>query len=138
MKPSTQKREAYFLEYAEKVRSLIDTPLVVTGGFRSAEGMTMALQSGATDLIGLGRPLAIDPELPNKLMADEDHSIELRPLTTGFKIIDKMALLDITWYEFQLARMANKKKPKPNMSEWGAFLKTLSGAGMYAFRKRRA
>ena len=138
MKPSTQKREAYFLEYAEKVRSLIDTPLVVTGGFRSAEGMTMALQSGVTDLIGLGRPLAIDPELPNKLMADKDHSIALRPLTTGFKIIDKMALLDITWYEFQLERMANKKKPNPNMSEWGTFFKTLSAAGMYAFRKRRA
>ncbi len=138
VKPSTQKREAYFLEYAEKVRKLIDTPLVVTGGFRSAEGMTMALQSGATDFIGLARPLAIDPELPNKLMANEDHSIELRPLTTGFKIIDKMALLDITWYEFQLARMANKKQPKPDMSEWGTFFKTLSGAGMYAFRKRRA
>jgi len=138
VKPSTQKREAYFLEYAEKVRKLIDTPLVVTGGFRSTEGMTMALQSGATDFIGLARPLAIDPELPNKLMANEDHSIELRPLTTGFKIIDKMALLDITWYEFQLARMADKKKPKPNMSEWSTFFKTLSGAGMYAFRKRRA
>jgi len=138
MKPTTQKREAYFLEYAEKVRSLIDTPLVVTGGFRSAEGMTMALQSGATDFIGLGRPLAVDPNLPNKLMADKAHSIELRPLTTGVKAVDKMAMLDITWYEFQLTRMANKKKPKPNMSEWGAFFKTLSGAGMYAFRKRRA
>ena len=138
MKPTTQKREAYFLEYAEKVRNLIDTPLVVTGGFRSADGMTTALKSGATDFIGLARPLAIDPELPNKLMADDSHSIELRPLTTGIKLIDKMALLDITWYEFQLARMAQKKKPNPNMSEWGTFFKTLAGAGVYAFRKRRA
>lgn len=138
IKQSSQKREAYFLEYAEKVRSLIDTPLVVTGGFRSAEGMTMALRSGATDFIGLGRPLAVDPNLPNKLMADESHSIELRPLTTGVKAVDKIAMLDITWYEFQIARMANKKKPNPNMSEWGTFFKTLSAAGMYAFRKRRA
>lgn len=138
MKPTTQKREAYFLEYAEKVRSLVDTPLVVTGGFRSADGMTTALQSGATDFIGLARPLAVDPNLPNKLMADDQHKIELRPLTTGLKLIDKMAMLDITWYEFQLARMAQKKKPKPNMSEWGTFFKTLTGAGVYAFRKRRA
>ena len=138
MKPTTQKREAYFLEYAEKVRNLIDTPLVVTGGFRSAEGMTMALQSGATDFIGLGRPLAVAPSLPNKLMADHSHSIELKTLTTGVSAIDKVAFLDITWYEFQLARIANKKRPKPNMSEWGVFLKTLSAAGMYAFRKRRA
>ncbi len=138
MKPTTQKREAYFLEYAEKVRSLVDTPLVVTGGFRSADGMTTALQSGATDFIGLARPLAVDPNLPNKLMADDQHKITLRPLTTGLKLIDKMAMLDITWYEFQLARMAQKKKPKPNMSEWGTFFKTLTGAGVYAFRKRRA
>lgn len=138
MKPTTQKREAYFLEYAEKVRSLIDTPLVVTGGFRSADGMVTALRSGATDFIGLARPLAVYPNLPNDLMADENHSIELRPLTTGVKLVDKMAMLDITWYEFQLARMAQKKAPKPNMSEWGTFFKTLLGAGMYAFKKRRA
>ena len=138
MKPTTQKREAYFLEYAEKVRSLIDTPLVVTGGFRSADGMVTALRSGATDFIGLARPLAVYPNLPNELMADENHSIELRPLTTGVKLVDKMAMLDITWYEFQLARMAQKKAPKPNMSEWGTFVKTLLGAGVYAFKKRRA
>ncbi|UZE96746.1 NADH:flavin oxidoreductase/NADH oxidase family protein [Alkalimarinus alittae] len=138
MKPTTQKREAYFLEYAEKVRSLIDTPLVVTGGFRSADGMVTALRSGATDFIGLARPLAVYPNLPNELMANASHSIELRPLTTGVKMVDKMAMLDITWYEFQLERMAKKKAPKPDMSEWGTFLKTLLGAGVYAFKKRRA
>ncbi len=138
MKPTTQSREAYFLAYAEKVRALVDTPIVVTGGFRSADGMTTALRSGATDLIGLARPLAVDPYLPNKLMADGDHSIKLRTLTTGVRAVDKMAMLDITWYEFQLARMAKRKQPNPKMSEWGTFFKTLAGAGMYAFRKRRA
>lgn len=138
MKPTTQKREAYFLAYAEKVRSHIDTPLVVTGGFRSTDGMETALRSGATDFIGLARPLAVYPNLPNELMADASHQVELRPLTTGVRMVDKMAMLDITWYEFQLARMAKKKAPNPDMSEWGAFLKTLLGAGVYAFKKRRA
>jgi 2,4-dienoyl-CoA reductase-like NADH-dependent reductase (Old Yellow Enzyme family) len=138
MKPTTQKREAYFLAYAEKVRDIVDTPLVVTGGFRSADGMTTALQSGATDLIGLARPLAVDPELANKLMTDDNHSIALKILTTGVKSVDKMAMLDIVWYEFQLARMACNKKPKPNLSEWGVFFKTLANAGLYSFKKRRA
>lgn len=138
MQPSTQKREAYFLAYAEKVRKLIDTPLVVTGGFRSVDGMNTALQSGATDLIGLARPLAVDPDIANKLMNDDNHKIALKVLTTGNKAVDKMAMLDIVWYEFQLARIAKKKKPNPNMSEWGVFFKTLIGAGVYAFRKRRA
>jgi 2,4-dienoyl-CoA reductase-like NADH-dependent reductase (Old Yellow Enzyme family) len=138
VKASTLKREAYFLDYAEKVRHVTDTPLVVTGGFRSARGMTAALQSGAADMIGLARPLAVDPQLPAKVLAEEDFSMTLRPLTTGVKAIDKMAMLDITWYEFQLARMADKKQPDPAMSEWGTFARTLFSAGVYAFRQRRA
>ncbi|MCP5161148.1 MAG: NADH:flavin oxidoreductase/NADH oxidase family protein [Hahellaceae bacterium] len=135
---STLKREAYFLAYAEKIRSLVSTPLVVTGGFRSAKAMTEALNGGATDMIGLARPLAVDPELPNKVMQNPEHRIELRRLTTGVKAIDKIAMLDITWYEFQLARMAKRQSPKANLSEWSTFFRTLAGAGMYAFRKRRA
>ena len=137
-KASTVKREAYFLDYAEAVRQHTTTALVVTGGFRSASGMTAALQSGACDFIGLARPLAVDPDLPNSVIQNSDYEISLRPLTTGVKAVDRMAMLDITWYEFQLARMANKKSPNPQMSEWMAFAKTMAGAGIYAFRKRRA
>lgn len=138
VKESTLKREAYFLDYAESVRQHTATPLVVTGGFRSAKGMIDALNSGACDFVGLARPFAVDPDLPNSAMQNPDYEISLRPLTTGVKAVDKMAMLDITWYEFQLARMADKKAPKPDMSEWLAFAKTLAGAGLYAFRKRRA
>ncbi len=137
-KESTRKREAYFLDYAEAVRKTTDTPLVVTGGFRSAQGMTEALQSGACDFVGLARPVAVDPDLPNNAIKNPRYEINLKPLTTGVKAVDKMAMLDITWYEFQLWRMADKKSPDPNMSEWMAFAKTMAGAGVYAFRKRRA
>ena len=137
-KKSTIAREAYFLEYAEKVRALVDTPLVVTGGFRSSKAMQAALDTGATDFIGIARTTAVDPDFPNKLIADENHQQQLKKLTTGKPAIDKMAMLDITWYEAQLARMANGKKPKPNLSEWGVFFGTLLNAGIYAFRKRRA
>lgn len=137
-KKSTIQREAYFLEYAEKVRALVDTPLVVTGGFRSSKAMQAALDTGATDFIGIARTTAVDPDFPNKLIADENHQQQLKKLTTGKPAIDKMAMLDITWYEAQLARMANGKKPKPNLSEWGVFFGTLMNAGIYAFRKRRA
>jgi 2,4-dienoyl-CoA reductase-like NADH-dependent reductase (Old Yellow Enzyme family) len=137
-KKSTVQREAYFLDYAEKVRSLVDTPLVVTGGFRSAKAMQEALNSGATDFVGVARTTCVDPDFPNKLIADEGYQQQLKVLTTGKPAIDKMAMLEITWYEAQLARMANGKKPKPNLSEWGVFFGTLFNAGIYAFRKRRA
>ena len=58
-KASTQKREAYFLEYAEHAKEFAgDAALVVTGGFRSVAGMNSALASGATDMIGTARPMA--------------------------------------------------------------------------------
>ena len=138
VKESTLKREAYFLAYAEKVRDLVDTPLVVTGGFRSAKAMQAALDTGATDFIGVARTTAVDPDFPNKLLADENHDQQLRLLTTGNRGVDKMAMLDITWYEAQLARMAKGKKPKNSLSEWGVFFGILIAAGMYGFRKRRA
>jgi len=137
-KKSTVQREAYFLDYAEKVRSLVDTPLVVTGGFRSAKAMQEALDSGATDFIGIARTTCVDPDFPNKLIADVNYKHQLKVLTTGKPAIDKMAMLEITWYEAQLARMAKGKKPKANLSEWGVFFGTLFNAGIYAFRKRRA
>jgi len=138
VKESTLKREAYFLDYIEKVRKLVDTPLVLTGGFRSSAAMQAALDTGATDLIGLARTTAVDPDFPNKLIGDTSHKQELRTLTTGVKGVDKIAMLDIVWYEFQLARMAKGLLPKANLSEWGVFVKTLASAGTYAFKKRRA
>ena len=138
VKDSTLQREAYFLDYAEKVRSQVDTPLVVTGGFRSSKAMQAALDTGATDFIGVARTTVVDPNFPNKLIADENHKQQLKKLTTGKPAIDKMAMLDITWYEAQLARIAKGKQPKENLSEWGVFFGTLLNAGVYAFRSRRA
>ncbi len=137
-KESTLKREAYFLDYAEKVRAVVDTPLAVTGGFRTAKGMTAALKSGATDFIGLARSLAVEPDFPNRLLNDPDHGLELRKLSTGVAAIDQMAMLDVTWYEQQLARMGKGQAPNPNMGAWSVFAKTVWTMGAYAFRARRA
>ena len=115
---STLKREAYFLEYAEQAKQLLDIPLVVTGGFRSAPAMNDALGSGALDMIGLARPLAVDPAMSNKLLADDSYGMQLRNLTTGFPQLDFAAMLDITWYEQQLARIGAGKAPKPNLGAW--------------------
>ncbi|CAA0109639.1 NADH oxidase [BD1-7 clade bacterium] len=137
-KQSTIKREAYFLDYMEKVRQLVDTPMVVTGGFRSAPTMIEALQSGATDFIGLARTTAVDPEFPNKLLTDRNYSMPLDNPTTGNPAMDAMVMLGVTWYEHQLRRIANGKDPKPNLNTWGVVVKTLFSAGVYGFKKRRA
>lgn len=137
-KASTQKREAYFLEFAKALRESVSIPIVVTGGFRSVDAMNQALSSNATDFIGIARPLAVDPALPNKAMANPGFNVELRPLSTGVKKIDDMILLNMSWYEAQFDRIAKGKAPKPELNEWYAAWKVFLNLGVYAFRKRRA
>ena len=60
-KESTIAREAFFLDYAEKIRANVSIPLMVTGGFRTLKGMNNALESGVCDVIGIARPLCGDP-----------------------------------------------------------------------------
>ncbi|GAB2878001.1 NADH:flavin oxidoreductase/NADH oxidase family protein [Pseudoduganella ginsengisoli] len=138
LKASTQQREAYFLAYAEKVRKLVTTPLMVTGGFRSSAGVEAALASGATDFIGLARPLAVEPALATRLINDPGYRIDMKMPTTGSKLVDHMTFLAITWYEHQLARMGNGKKPLPNMNAWRSVAATLWALGTLGFAKRRA
>ena len=65
---STIAREAYFLDYAKDIRNVFKGPLMVTGGFRSTQGMNNALQQDACDVIGIARPFCIDPDIANKLL----------------------------------------------------------------------
>ena len=109
---STREREAYFLEFAEQVRQQVSVPLMVTGGFRSSTGMAKALESGATDLVGLARPLAVEPDLPKRILAGEEVTSLVRPITTGIKAIDNLALMEVSWYTRQLDRMGRGKAPR--------------------------
>lgn len=118
---STKKREAYFLEYAEKVRATARMPLMVTGGFRTAEGMTRALTSGAVDVVGMARPLAVEPDLSARLI--EGRSTEARTirLTTGLKTLD--SLVQGGWYQVQIERLARGLEPDPGVSRLRALVK---------------
>ena len=137
IKETTQKREAYFLDYAQKLRDAVKVAVVVTGGFRSVAAMNQALAQNACDFIGIARPLAVEPDLPNKAMKDKSYKIELRSLTTGFKRLDDMILLNMSWYEAQFDRIAKGKAPNPKLNEWVAAWKVFLNLGVYAFRKRR-
>lgn len=137
-KASTRQREAFFMDYAHKIRDKVDVALCVTGGFRSARGMNAALAENAMDMVGLARPLCIDPALPKNAIADDAYVLDLPHLTTGVKLVDFIAVHNIYWYQTQLQRMGRNKRPKPNLSPWRSFAATMAGNGRYAFRKLRA
>jgi len=66
--PSTLAREAYFVDFAKALQSMIQIPLMVTGGFRSRVAMTAAVESGAVQVIGLGRPMCVMTDAPKQLL----------------------------------------------------------------------
>lgn len=137
-KASTVAREAYFLEFAEKVRAAVTVPLMVTGGFRTAAGMNAALESGAVDIVGLGRLLAIDPDAPISLLQGRDSTQTVRPIKTGIKAVDRMGIMEVLWYERQLKRIAKGREPRPKESGLTAFLKSVFTNSWATFRTRRA
>jgi 2,4-dienoyl-CoA reductase-like NADH-dependent reductase (Old Yellow Enzyme family) len=107
---STRAREAYFLDFAERLRASVDVPLWVTGGFRTRAGMDDALTSGAVDVIGLGRPLAVDPAFPRRLLSGEVDRVDgVTPKRVGVRRLDGMA--ETVWYTTQLWRMGAGKEP---------------------------
>lgn len=112
LKESTRRREAYFLDYAERVRAeLPDLPLMLTGGFRSVESMNEAVASGAVDLVGLGRPLAVEPDVPGLLLDGTVTRSTVTPKRSGIKVIDN--LTELTAYTVQMWRMADGREPAP-------------------------
>jgi len=137
-KESTRKREAYFLDYCEKVRGRVKTPLMLTGGFRSFQGMNDALSSGACDVIGLGRSIALNPDFPSKLLRGENIVSEVRFLTTGVKALDKLLPLEITWYTEQIHRMGAGKNPNPKLSVKLSILRTLASLGLEGIKRVRS
>lgn len=136
-KASTVAREAYFLEFAEKVRATVTVPLMVTGGFRTAAGMNAALRSGALDVVGLARLLAIDPDAPAALLQGGDSPQQVRAISTGLKFVDRMGIMEVLWYERQLKRIATGEEPRPDENGLSAFLKSALISGWGTFRTRR-
>ncbi|WP_436905419.1 NADH:flavin oxidoreductase/NADH oxidase family protein [Acinetobacter johnsonii] len=126
-KASTIAREAYFLEFAEKIREHVQCKLMVTGGFRTAAGMNAALESGACDFIGMARPFAVEPDVTNRLIAGQDVLYAVDKIKTGISMIDKMAIMEVIWYAAQFKDIAEGKQPNPKLSPLKVFFNYLKG-----------
>lgn len=122
-KESTKQREAYFLDFIVKVREKISTPLMLTGGFRTVETMNAAIDNGELDLIGLGRPFCIFPNVAQELIDGSRQDCTVPDLLTGVDKIDMSGMLQTPWNQFQLIRMGKGLEPDPNMDLWMVYEK---------------
>jgi len=122
-KESTIKREAYFIDYIEKVRKITNTPLMLTGGFRTTSVMRSAIASNKLDIIGIARPFAVFPNIGNEIFNESRANFTTKIKKTGVKAIDGM--MNIIWYESQIKRIGQGKKPNLELSGWSVFFKYL-------------
>ncbi len=137
IKGSTQKREAYFLNYAKDIKDVVKCPIMVTGGFRTGSFMNLALKNNELDLIGLARPLCINPNFSNQLLNGEKIESQVSPISSGFKILDQLFPLEIIWYTMQIKRLGKKKNPIPSANVYYVILKTALVTGIQSFKKVR-
>ena len=130
-------KEAYFAAFATRARQAAgDVPIMLTGGIRTRTAMTALLDSGAVDLIGLGRPLALDPDLPRRLIDGEEG----RPLPS-YALPSVLGMAgESEWYEHQIGRLGDGLEPDPGVHAVTAaarFVAGEAGRGLREGRRRR-
>lgn len=121
VRASTVAREAYFLDYARRVRGRTRLPLMLTGGFRTRAGMEAAVASGAVDVVGIARPMALEPDFPGRILRAEADDSKVEPRRTGVNVLD--GLLEVAWYSYQIKRMGKGLDPDPGVWPWTVLLK---------------
>ena len=131
---STQAREAFFLDFAEQARAVTELPLMLTGGFRSRAAMDETLGAGAIDVVGMARPLAVEPELARALIEGTSAAAVEVELSTGWKLIDSVIVG--SWYQRQIQRVGEGLEPELELSRVRAVLGMVKGA-VFGSRVRR-
>lgn len=115
---SSREREAYFLDYAKQIRTVVGMPIMLTGGMRSRAVMDAALASGAVDVIGLARPMTHTPDLPRRLL---DGSLAAAPVVkvrSRLKLVDDA--LQALWFQAQIHELAQGREPDLGLGTWTA------------------
>ena len=106
-------REAYFLEFAERIAETARMPLMVTGGVRRKE-IAERVVSGSVSMVGLATALAIEPALPSQWMAGEDT--EVKPIVVEWKNKALASLAVASVVKKQLNLLSQGKRTKPRTS----------------------
>jgi 2,4-dienoyl-CoA reductase-like NADH-dependent reductase (Old Yellow Enzyme family) len=142
----TRAREAYFLDYARTVRQVAgQVPLAVTGGFRSQEAMTQAVESGDCDVVGLARPTVTLPDAAEAILSGGLDVLPTRELNYGMRslisrFVDVRALdgiLNISWSTDQLHRLGAGVEPDLNRGRLATTLAMLKRNGTTSLRPKR-
>ncbi|KAK3370432.1 putative NADH oxidase [Podospora didyma] len=132
---STRAREAFFLDFAERiVPKLKDTKVIVTGGLRSAGAMVDALRT--VDGVGLGRPACTEPDLPRGIL---EGRVEGCLKAAGLDEDDFGATAGFSALQMRLLAMGrepldpSREEEMKSLLSWGRMLDSLAAGENFVF-----
>ncbi|WP_405205023.1 NADH:flavin oxidoreductase/NADH oxidase family protein [Aquimarina sp. LLG6339-5] len=114
LKESTKQREAYFIDFAKKIRAISKLPLMITGGFRSYDFCNEVLINGEVDLVGMARPFITNREDIPKFLKGELPYLKNLVLRTGLRQFEDAA--EGGFYARQIIRFSKGKGLKTTMN----------------------
>lgn len=118
---STRKREAYFMEFAEKIRKITTIPLMVTGGFRTLDFCEQVIQKGELEMIGFARPFLLNESFPGCFINGGTTKIEDASFEFPIKKMADMA--EAGYFDYQMHRIAKDLELRPHYSPYAAILR---------------
>lgn len=137
VRQTTAMREAYFVDFALAMQDKVSVPLMVTGGFRQRAAMIKAIDGGAADLIGLGRPMCVVTDAPARILSGEEDlprfedSLSLFPGWLSFlakvDLIRPLAVFAVQyWFYAQIDALGRQGQADPSMTVFRAASKVLA------------
>ena len=124
----------YFVEFARGAKNKLKVPVIVTGGFQDREHIAAAIDD-AVDMVGIGRALILDPDMPRKMMDGDSSEFQSDMRRGSWKYLNTISML--SWFEVQMERIAQGKEPDPDMHVTRAAWHALTHVGLKAFAPRR-
>ncbi|BFM15586.1 NADH:flavin oxidoreductase/NADH oxidase family protein [Maricurvus nonylphenolicus] len=110
----TLDREAYFLEFAERISSKTKVTIMTTGGVRRLATANRVVANGV-ELVGIASAMSFKHDLPNIWQTQPDYVAVIPPVNWKDKTMAAMATMSII--RRQLVRLgrgkAVQKKPSP-------------------------
>ena len=67
--------EAYFREYSQAIKKVVNIPVMLVGGIRSLSIMKHLLEGGFANLVSMSRPLICEPDLVSKLKSGDAKKV---------------------------------------------------------------
>jgi hypothetical protein len=135
------EHESPFWTSAAAASAATSIPVMLTGGFKTRAEVDLALASDVCAMVGVGRPLAVRPELAGRFLRGEVDTLDRpAPRLGGPAAIRKMlgAAAGSGWHRMQMARTADGKAPELRLPAIAAAIDYTTVDSVQALLGRRA